>query len=216
MYAQPAPVGRPPVGKQAAYAAAQRQMPTPAEEDENRTEKGGGSGGVTPSATEQGGEFGGVAPAATEQGGGSLHSTRTRREQSTRSDHSNRSYVDKNDVASDDSMRDPSEGAKTENEPDDLAACRESPPPPLAPDDINVGSETSSISDDSYDGESAFCEFDPDLEECVDEVESDSDFEDEGETFRQYGGETKGLEWKIFDQHHCGTSVDYRIRDSIY
>ncbi|KAG1693057.1 hypothetical protein DVH05_024091 [Phytophthora capsici] len=28
-------------------------MPTPVEEDENRTEEGGGSGGVTPAATEQ-------------------------------------------------------------------------------------------------------------------------------------------------------------------
>ncbi|EEY63420.1 uncharacterized protein PITG_15148 [Phytophthora infestans T30-4] len=57
---------------------------------------------------------------------------------------------------------------------------------------------------------SAFCDFDPDLEEKMDEVESDSDFEDEGEDFQQDDDEMKGIELiKIIAVLKGGDSPDF-------
>ncbi|KAF4138781.1 hypothetical protein GN958_ATG11990 [Phytophthora infestans] len=98
-------------------------------------------------------------------------------------------------------------------------ACREFIFSHIAPDDINVGaeSETLSVSDESEEKDSAFSDFGPHLEEYVDEVESDSDsdFEDDDAAFQQADDETKGLEWKSFGQDHFGKCVVYRIRVSI-
>ncbi|KAI9982002.1 hypothetical protein PInf_009790 [Phytophthora infestans] len=232
----PVPVGRPPIGKQAAYTAAQRQIPTAAPERDEHSDLGGQSGGVTPAAaaqgsdgvtpvaTEQGGGHGGVSPVATEQCHRSGRSSPSGTEQARRADHSNSSCTEA--IASDDdSIIDVSEEAKTDDGPDDLTAFdrdnfmdamrAENLFPPPALDDINVGSEAFSVSDDSDEEDSAFCDFDPDLEEYMDEVESDSDFEDEGEAFQQDDDEMKGLEWELTAQANDPNKRVEDLRDIV-
>ncbi|KAJ8524872.1 hypothetical protein ON010_g16244 [Phytophthora cinnamomi] len=167
------------MGKQAAYAAAQLQMPTPRDEDEASAGQAAGFVRGDRADTEQGSVSGG------------------------------------NGRVDSDSESDASEEAKTDDEPDDLGAFErdnfmdamraENLFPPLTPDDVNVVPDIFSVSDESEEGDSAFYDIDPELEEFVDDVESDSEYEDEGENFQQDDDEMRGLEWEIFDQDHCGS-----------
>ncbi|GMF61776.1 unnamed protein product [Phytophthora fragariaefolia] len=217
------------MGKPAAYAAAQRQLPVGFDSSISpATEQGGASGGTDAVDTDQGGAYRGeflrflrdltsirttlhsIPPGPhldthrlvqypwswldTVQGGASGGAILVDTEQGRASDGpvrvENRGHVDAS-VSDDGDMRESSEETKTGEVLDALSEF--------------------DYSDESEDDDSVFYEYHPGLDEFVDDVELDSEYDDEAETFRQDDDEMRSLERDIYGQEHCGKATFYRI-----
>ncbi|POM69785.1 Hypothetical protein PHPALM_13911 [Phytophthora palmivora] len=138
IYERPVCVIRPSMSKQAAYAAPQRHMPVPFDDDNWAKH--------TVSSSDDGDMSG------------------FREEAKAREDQDALAAFDRDDSI--DAMR--AENLFT----------------PVDSDEGNIVSELFSISNESEDDDSAFYEFDPNQDQYVDDVESDSEYEDEDKQFR--------------------------------